>query len=287
MRTPSRSPPSQVEMYKSPCRRASLGLRPLSTHRLLRMMLFVVVCLPDHLIDEREPWWYPAWRHMRFLLNRSDLALRYYNCLDTFILPAGSTRYAFPDAVDEAALRQFPIYTQFLASSQANRTQLPDRLGTLLKADPTTVLDQQLRTAAQSSVKLDGSNDSAALPIDFDGKVDFLGYTLSQEGKNAELVTYWRVKDQLPSQVSQFTHILNVSGDIVTQADRLMLTSQSLRVGDVVAQIQRLTLPENLGAGSYRIAIGLYTQPDGKRLPVLENGQPRGDRLFLQSIAVK
>jgi hypothetical protein len=66
-----------------------------------------------------------------------------------------------------------------------------------------------------------------------------------------------------------------------------MVTSQSLQAGDVVAQIHRLTLPENLGAGSYRIAIGLYTQPDGKRLPVMDNGQPRGDRLFLESIEIK
>ncbi len=101
----------------------------------------VVVCLPDHLIDEREPWWYPAWRHVRFLLNRPDVALRYYNCVDTLILPQGAARYAFPDAADDATLRSFPI-TALLA--QADRTELPDRLGVILKADPATSLDQTI-----------------------------------------------------------------------------------------------------------------------------------------------
>ena len=125
------------------------------------------------------------------------------------------------------------------------------------------------------------------LPIDLDGKADFLGYTLSQEKKNVELVTYWRVKDQLPPQLSQFTHVLNTKGDIVTQQDRLMITTQSLRPGDVFVQIHRLTLPDKLPPGSYPIAIGLYTQLDGKRLPIESNQQPQGDQIFLQEIVIK
>jgi 4-amino-4-deoxy-L-arabinose transferase-like glycosyltransferase len=246
----------------------------------------VVVCLPDHLIDEREPWWYPAWRHVRFLLNRPDLSLRYYNCVDSLVIPAGPTRYAFPDATDEATLQQFPIYQQFLASANPDRTELPDRLGTILKTDPTAKLDQRLQEIAQAPVHFNGSTEAATLPIDLDGKVDFLGYTLSQKKKNLELVTYWRVKDQLPPQLSQFTHVLNDQGDIVTQQDRLMITTQSLRPGDIFMQIQHLTLPDKLPSGSYPIAIGLYTQLDGKRLPIDVGQQPRGDRIFLQALVV-
>jgi hypothetical protein len=135
-------------------------------------------------------------------------------------------------------------------------------------------------------VKFDGASEAAVLPIDFDGKVDFLGYTLLPSGKNAELVTYWRAQDQLPPQLSQFTHVLNGKGEIVTQQDRLMLTSQSLRPGDVFAQIHHLTLPAGLPPGSYPIAIGLYTEPDGKRLPIVVDQQPRGDRVFLQPLNI-
>jgi hypothetical protein len=243
----------------------------------------LVVCLPDYLIDERTSWWRPAWRHMRYLLQRPDVEVRYYNCADTLIFPAGVARYAFPDVADEAALQQFPIA---LWLTQADQAQLPDRLGVILKADLATAVEQHLQIAAQSPVKFDDSNE-AALPIDLGSKVEFLGYTLSQTRKDAELVTYWRATDQLPPQLSQFTHVLNDKGDIVTQQDRLMLTAQSLRPGDVFAQIHQLTLPENAGPGSYPIAIGLYTQPDGKRLPIMQDQQPRGDRLFLQPLVMR
>lgn len=243
----------------------------------------VLVCAPDQLIYEPDRWWEPAWRLMRFLLNRPDLSLRYYNCMDTLVLAPGRARYAFPDAADDASLQQFPI-TALLP--QANRVELADRLGVILKADPATMLNQRLQVAAQSPVKLDGSNEPEMLPIDLGGQVDFLGYTLSQTGQDAELATYWRTRDQLPPQLSQFTHVLNDKGEIVTQQDRLMLTSQSLRPGDVFAQIHRLTLPDGLPSGSYPIAIGLYTRPDGKRLPIMANRQPRGDRIFLANLTV-
>lgn len=243
----------------------------------------VFVCAPDQLIYEPDRWWEPAWRLMRFLLNRPDLALRYYNCVDTLVFAAGQARYAFPDAVDDATLRHFPI-TALLP--QAVRVELPDRLGVILKADPAAALNQRLQIAAQSPVKFDGSDEATSLPLDLGGKVDLLGYTLAQSGREAELVTYWRVKDQLPPQLSQFTHALNGAGDIVTQQDRLMLTSQSLRPGDIFAQIHRLALPDSAPPGSYPIAIGLYTRPDGKRLPIMANQQPLGDRIFLTSLTV-
>jgi hypothetical protein len=117
--------------------------------------------------------------------------------------------------------------------------------------------------------------------------VDYLGYALSQAGQDVELTTYWRAKDQLPPQLSQFTHVLNDTGEIVAQQDRLMLTAQSLRPGDVFAQIHHLILPDDLPPGSYPIAIGLYTQPDGNRLPILKDQQRRGDRILLQPLVIK
>ena len=140
----------------------------------------LVVCLPDYLIDERTSWWRPAWRHMRYLLQRPEVDVRYYNCVDTLIFPAGMARYAFPDVADDAALRQFPI-TALLP--QSDRVQLPDRLGVILKADPSAALDQHLLAAAQAPAKFEGANETATLPIDLGGKVEFLGYTLSQRGK--------------------------------------------------------------------------------------------------------
>lgn len=248
----------------------------------------LVICLPDFLIDEREPWWNPAPQHLRYLLHRPDVSVRTYNCADTLVLPDGPARYAFPDAADDQTLEQFPIYQQFLRAAASDRLALPDRLGMILTVDrAATRLDQQLANSAQNKVFNEGDAEAVQRPIDLGGQMALAGYTLARDGQAVELTTYWRVTDQLPPQLSQFTHVLNAAGEIVTQADRLMVTSQSLQVGDVVVQIHRLTLPDNLSAGTYRIAIGLYTQPDGKRLPVMDNGQPHGDRLFFEMLEVK
>jgi hypothetical protein len=250
----------------------------------------VAICLPDHLIDEREPWWIPAWRHMRWLLARTDLSLRYYNCADTSVLIDGPARYAFPDAADEATLEQFPIYTQFLKAASANRVELPDRLGEIIRTSG-SVWQPPGTLVKTASFAPEASGSPVQAPITFAGQAEFVGYTLSASsaspGQIITLTTYWSVLGQLPPQLSQFTHVLDAQGDIVTQEDRLMITTQSLRAGDVVAQVHRLTLPGDAKRGTYRVAIGLYTQPDGKRLPIFANEQPRGDRLFLQSIEVK
>jgi len=248
----------------------------------------VVICLPDFLIDEREPWWNPAPQHLRYLLHRPEVSVRTYNCADTLVLPAGPARYAFPDAADDQTLEQFPIYQQFLRRSQPDRVMLPDRLGVILTADLSAEIDRYLAVIAGQTAALDDGS-RRALPIALGGRVELLGYTLSAEAAGPsepiELTTIWRVTDQLPPQLSQFTHLLNGQGDIAAQQDRLMLTSQSLRAGDVVMQIHRLTRPAD--AGKYALTIGLYTQPDGQRLPIVIDGQPRGDRLFLDQIEVR
>jgi hypothetical protein len=45
-------------------------------------------------------------------------------------------------------------------------------------------------------------------------------------------------------------------------------------------------LPESLPEGDYMISVGAYQDTSNARLDVLENGQPRGTRLFLYDITV-
>jgi hypothetical protein len=255
----------------------------------------VVMCLPDFLIDEREPWWKPGWQHMRYLLHRPDLSLRYYDCANAMVFVDGPARYAFPDAASVESLGPFPIYSRFLAA-QSNLDILPDRLGIIARANVSATLDQQLAKAASGSVVAwapEAGGGSAQVPIDFADRVKLLGYTLQpptsgfQPSSSFGLTTYWRVTGDLPPQLMQFTHILDAGGSIVAQQDRLAITSDSLRPGDVFVQTQRLTLPGDLKDGDYTVSIGLYTIVDGARLPIVQAGRPRGDRLWLRSIQVK
>jgi len=51
-------------------------------------------------------------------------------------------------------------------------------------------------------------------------------------------------------------------------------------------QIHGIDLPADLPSGSYRLSIGLYSSETGQRLPLYENGTPRGDRLLLQPMQI-
>jgi hypothetical protein len=253
--------------------------------------------VPDHLIDEREPWWKPAWQHVRYLLHRPDLELRYYNCADAMVLVDGPARYAFPDAADVDALDQFPVYAQVLAAVETELDLLPDGLGVIVRAAPAP--GQLLAEVAAGSAvawapEVGDVDPPAQVPVEFGddrGGVEFLGYRVSasslKPGDSFDLVTYWRVASDLPPQLSQFTHVLDAGGGIVTQRDRLALTSASLRAGDVFVQTHRLTLPGDLEAGKYPLTIGLYTLPDGARLRITQAGQLRGDRLWLRPLVVE
>jgi len=259
--------------------------------------------VPNYLIDERDPWWKPAWLHFRYLLHRPDLSLRYYDCTDTMIFIDGPARYAFPDVAFVSALNQFPAYSQILAAADPDLDFLPDRLGIIVRGDRVTTqgrlhaaLDQHLTAATTVSAvawapETGEADQPARVPVNFQDKVEFLGYTLSasslKPGDSFDLVTYWRVTGDLPPQLSQFTHVLDADGAIVTQQDRLACTSASLRAGDVFAQFHHVTLPGDLADGEYPLTIGLYTLLDGTRLRITQAGQPRGDRLWLRAIVVE
>jgi len=266
----------------------------------------VAICVPDHLIDERDPWWKPAWQHMRYLLHRPALSLRYYNCADTMVFIDGPARYAFPDVADVDALNHIPAYSQIIAAAGPDLDFLPDGLGIIARSDRVTaqsrvhaVLDQRLAEVAVGSVvtwapETGEVDQPAQVPVVFrddQDAVEFLGYTLPvsslKPGASFDLVTYWRVIGGLPPRLSQFTHVLNADGAMVTQQDRLAITSASLRAGDVFVQTHHLTLPGDLAEGEYPLTIGLYTPSDGTRLRITQAGQPRGDRLWLRPVVVE
>jgi hypothetical protein len=48
-----------------------------------------------------------------------------------------------------------------------------------------------------------------------------------------------------------------------------------------------LPIAADLQPGTYQLEIGVYNQPSGERLPVLDDGQPAADRLLLEAIAVE
>ena len=139
-----------------------------------------------------------------------------------------------------------------------------------------------------------------ALPVDFGGALQFLGYDLRTPavapGGTVELVTLWEVTDPQrvrPQDLSDageelvlFTHALDAAGVVVGQEDRLDAPAWDWQAGDVIAQIHRFTLPADLPLGSISLEVGAYRRADLARLPVLVDGSVVGDRVLLQPVEV-
>ena len=151
-------------------------------------------------------------------------------------------------------------------------------------------LASTLAEVGQAAAAWPEGNITTTLPVDFGHHVKLLGYQVEKPslrpGKPLNVTTYWQVIDQPPPFLTVFLHLLDGSGQIAAQIDRQSVLADTLQPGDVFMQIHSIDLPADLPAGSYRLSIGLYSSETGQRLPLYENGAPRGDRLLLQPVTI-
>jgi hypothetical protein len=252
------------------------------------------IALCTVLTYEYDPWWRPAWQSMRYLLQRDDLAIRYYDCRSTWVSPAGKgvQLYLFPDTSDP-----FTLVPDALQPAGLDRaTPIPDALlngqGVALRvdADPqTTVIVQNDAGTVWWAPEAGG--EPATLPVRFGDSLSLCGYQLTpahpHPGDTLRLVTRWEVLATPPPRLALFTHLLTDPQTLVAQQDGLALTSHSLCPGDRFAVLHdQVIVPAELAAGPYQLSIGLYSGDTLARLPLYDGDQPRGDRLFLASIEV-
>ena len=129
------------------------------------------------------------------------------------------------------------------------------------------------------------------MPVDFGHTLQLTAYQV--EGYAAPetvitVTTYWRVAAPLEPRLTLFTHVLTepLGTRIVTQADRLAITSHSLQPGDVFLQMHTLEMPISLDPGWYQLSVGVYSQDTNMRLPVYDGARQIGDRVFLHPLHV-
>ncbi len=83
-----------------------------------------------------------------------------------------------------------------------------------------------------------------------------------------------------------FVHLLR-GEQIVAQQDLLSVMPETLRPGDVFAQVHEfVNVPPDAAPGNAELAIGLYDSATGQRLTIYRAGQPQGDRLTLMPISI-
>lgn len=155
-------------------------------------------------------------------------------------------------------------------------------------------LSERLRQAAQqaeqcawTSAELSPAGDTAqpiGLPTSFGSAIDLIGFEIITQTQSNEiaLITYWQVNDPPQGPLRLFVHALDVNAQIAAQDDRQDTNTRDWRSGDLIAQVNRLTLPAD--AGPVWIEAGWYNPDSGDRLPVLFNEQVIDQRLLLSRL---
>jgi 4-amino-4-deoxy-L-arabinose transferase-like glycosyltransferase len=125
-------------------------------------------------------------------------------------------------------------------------------------------------------------------------QVRLLGYRLDRSevapGDTIELVLYWEALTPLEKSYHVFTHLYR-EGEMWGQADGVpqcgLWPTLRWQPGEVVADRYWLTLRPDTPAGSIPLTVGMYTLPDGTRLPIRDaHGDPLGDALPLTTVEV-
>lgn len=139
------------------------------------------------------------------------------------------------------------------------------------------------------------SAQSAATPkvplaADFGGKARLLGYDLGdgslEAGDDVYLVLHWQALATMRTTYTVFVHVLDGEGQIVAQCDQApgsgAFPTTGWVPGERIQDRHIITLPSSLAIGSYFVAIGLYDQSDGSRLPIAgADAHTEGDQLLL------
>lgn len=142
--------------------------------------------------------------------------------------------------------------------------------------------------------------DGLSLPVNFGDAVELLGYTVEPEpvtaGQTLTVTTTWRVIDPAPLGPVQpeyygydaaiFVQLLDANRQVAAQEDRLDAPAWDWRPGEVFIQMHVLALGNDLAAGQYDLALGLYARPTIRRLPVQVDGVTQGDAVMLAAVEV-
>ena len=128
-----------------------------------------------------------------------------------------------------------------------------------------------------------------AVQADF-GSVQLIGFDAPDQARSGEQVPlrlYWRASATLIQDYTVFVHLLDATGQLVTQADARPRSgaypTSAWAAGDVIPDDHALSLPANLAPGRYTIRVGLYLSPNGPRLLL----KPAGDAFTLGVVQVR
>jgi hypothetical protein len=229
-----------------------------------------------------------------YLMHRSDLHIRFFDCSQTLVLANGaeSQRLIFARGkyygqmpgpllawMKTSASEDIPGVSQDVIMRIDASDEIADRAGAFITTAPVAWPPES------------GEFRLVQLPISFESNVTFLGYevrdTSLHPGDYVELITYWRLDGPPPPQLTMFAHLLGSPVVVLAQNDSLGVDISKLETRDVFIQYSLIQIPAGIAPGMYPLSIGIYTPGSGARLKAFENGQARADRLFLLRVDIR
>jgi hypothetical protein len=127
--------------------------------------------------------------------------------------------------------------------------------------------------------------------------VQLVDYNLVQKENAVQLDLLWAALAAPPPDAKFFVHVTDGQDRIVAQSDGTLAEAIAAlpgqaggdwQQGDLIRQRLRLSLPEGVQPGTYRIYVGLYRPDTGARLAATANGRPLSDgRYRLDAAATK
>ncbi len=131
------------------------------------------------------------------------------------------------------------------------------------------------------------------LEINFGDQGTLLGYDLppmtARPGDTLNLILYWKVRQEVPTDYSAFVHLVDEQMNIYAQRDSLHPGGYPTRlwtVDEYNRDPHDLVIPLGTPPGEYLLGVGLYDSTTMMRLPVLEEEGHQSGMYFLQQITV-
>ncbi|MFQ6014814.1 MAG: ArnT family glycosyltransferase [Anaerolineae bacterium] len=151
---------------------------------------------------------------------------------------------------------------------------------------PRAILDTHLSRLEEWPLFKPDSGVELKRSVPLGQHLSFVGYEIvtprARPGDDLVVFTYWQVRER-PPDIAAFVHLLDQSGQLVAGYDRFDVNVSNLGEGDIIVQLHRLPLPEDLATDEeYRLEVGAYTRADLARIPFyIEAEGITTDRLWL------
>jgi hypothetical protein len=226
--------------------------------------------------------------------GRDDLRMLTFDCTQSWLYPESGTAPGWYILHREQASNMNPFSQQRLAEASLSFEQKQPQLTpplSIFEWTPQTIVppdgEQQLLAAPVEWPPAQAMAQGSPLltPVSMEGPLDFLGYTVSRQGDNVALDTFWHVKHTPEQPFSLMAHAVDATGHPVAVGDGLGVVWDQLHAGDRLVQRHTLSLPEALPAGTLWLQTGAYTLDPVSRFAVLPAGS--GDRLLLTEIDIE